>query len=182
MPRFIRWFERANSITSAKNGKLANRNSLSRFASLTPVLSINWKLQKFHSYVGNEVRPPRRRSGAENSRVSTPRFEDSVSNFSRLVTDRKAESALIATIGWLKTHYPSFRIVDPVSKHIPPRARRSPKTFLLRPEERVFGSVGNTIASDAMDQTARSGITRLPTYLNNNLRRYAERESFFINS
>lgn len=61
------------------------------------------------------------------------------------------QSALIAIIGWLKTHYPSFRIIDPVSNiHRP----RSPKTF-LQLEERVFGSVGNTIASDMLDQTAR---------------------------
>lgn len=46
------------------------------------------------------------------------------------------QSALIATIGWLKTHYPSFRIIDPVCNI---RRLRNPKTF-LRPEERVFGS------------------------------------------
>lgn len=77
-----------------------------------------------------------------------PRFEDLVSNFTRLVTDR---SALIATIGWLKTHYPSFRIIDPVSNI---RRLWNPKTF-LRLEERVFGSVGNMIASNMLDQTAR---------------------------
>lgn len=61
---------------------------LSHFATLTPALSINWKLQKFY-------RTCERSSSAKTARRKTlgfpPHFEDLVSNFTRLVTDRKAE-------------------------------------------------------------------------------------------
>lgn len=101
----------------------------------------------------NEVRLPRRRSGKLSGFHLAARIWFQISPASLPI---EKQSALIATIGWLKTHYPSFRIIDPVSNI---RRSRSPKTF-LRPEERVFGSVGNTIAPDTLNQTARY-ITRL---------------------
>jgi len=96
----------------------------------------------------NEVRLPRRRGGKLSDFHLASRIWFQISLASLPI---EKQSGLIATIGWLKTHYPSFRIIDPVSNI---HRLRNPKTF-LRPEERVFDSVGNTIALDTLDQTAR---------------------------
>lgn len=133
------------------NKNLKKRNSYARvfaFCNVDASIIDQLEVAKVLSYVRNEVRPPRRRSGKLSDFHLASRIWFQISLASLPI---EKQSALIATIGWLKTHYPSFRIIDPVSNI---RRLRNPKTF-LRPEERVFGSVGNTIASDTLDQTAR---------------------------
>jgi len=103
----------------------------------------------------NEVRLPRRRSGKLSGFHLASKIWFQISLASLPI---EKQSALITTIRWLKTRYPSFRIIDPVSDI---HRLRNPKTF-LRSRKCVFGSVGNTIASDTLDQTARYN---LPTNL-----------------
>lgn len=118
----------------------------------------------------NEVHLPRRRDEKLSGFYLASKIWFQISLASLPI---EKQSALIATIGWLKTHYPSFRIIDPVSNI---RRLRNPKTF-LRPEERVFGSVGNTIASQTR-WIRQLAITRHRTCLNNNLRRFHRTRKF----
>jgi len=131
-------------------------HAFSHFALLTPALSINWKLQKFY-------RTWERSSSAKTAKRKAlgfpPRFEDLVSNFTRLVTDRKAERLNhdhpMAKNALSKFSYNRSSFRSDI------RRLRNPKTF-LRSRKCVFGSVGNTIASDTLNQTARYN---LPTNL-----------------
>lgn len=138
------------------------------------------------TYVGGtrKFRPPRRRGGKLSGFHLASRIWFQISPASLPI---EKQSALIATIGWSKNALSKFSYNRSSFQH-PPRSGRAatwgwggrgegsppPENFLTAGRERVFGSVGNTIASDTF-WIRQLAITRLRTCLNNNLRRCAVR-------
>lgn len=116
---------------------------------------------------GNEVRLPRRRGGKLSGFHLTSRIWFQISLASLPI---EKQSALIATIGWLKTHYPSFRIIDPVSN-----IHRSEARKLSYGGTRVWLSWKHDSFRRWIRQPA---ITCLRTCLNNNLWRFRRTRKF----